>query len=115
MTGISRPAKRSLSRSSRAGSRSNGDTHDLGDRLARDVVLGSAQATATNDGVSTLERRPQGRDDPRVVVAHLGLLETRDPHRRQLLTDPGRICIYDLAEQELGPDGQDLAVHGLSL
>ena len=46
-----------------------------------------------------------------MVVAHLGLLETRDPHRRQLLTDPGGICVYDLAKQEFCPDGQDLAVH----
>jgi hypothetical protein len=46
-----------------------------------------------------------------VVVAHLGLLEARDAHRGQLLADPGGICIYDLAEQKLCPDGQDLAVH----
>ncbi len=50
-----------------------------------------------------------------MVVTHLGLLETRDPDRRQLLTDPRRVCVDNLAEQELRPDGQDLAVHGLSL
>ena len=46
-----------------------------------------------------------------VVVAHLGLLVAGDARRGQTLTDPGRIGVDYLTEQELGPDGEDLAVH----
>jgi len=35
-----------------------------------------------------------------------------DARQRELLADPRRIRVDDLAQQQLGPDGNDLAAHG---
>ncbi len=87
-------------------------THHFGDRLARDVVLGRAEATAEDRGIAPLECQPDAGDDPPEIVADLGLEMRIDPGQSQLLADPGRVAIDDLAEQQLGADGDDLAAHG---
>ena len=47
--------------------------HHRGNRLARDVVLGRAQAAAQDHRVGALERQADAVDDPLQVVADLGL------------------------------------------
>jgi hypothetical protein len=46
-----------------------------------------------------------------VVVADLGLEQAVDAAGGQLLADPRGVRVDDLAEQQLGTDGQDVAAH----
>ena len=55
-------------------------------------------------------RRIDGDDAPE-VVPDLGLEVRVDAGERQLLADPGRVAVDDLAEQQLGAYGDDLAAH----
>src|SRR4029077_4027926 len=82
-----------------------------GDGLPGDVVVGGPEAAAHEDGVGSGEGGPQPVHDAGVVVAHLGLEQAVDAVGGQLLADPGRVRVHDLAEQELGADGQDVATH----
>ena len=45
------------------------------------------------------------------VVAHGGLVVEVDPQRAEDARQVSGICIDDLAEQELGADGQDFGFH----
>ena len=65
------------------------------------TITASARARASRDGV----------DDALVVVAHLGLAQVLDAVQGQLLADPRGVRVDDLAEQQLGADGDDLAAH----
>ena len=86
--------------------------HDLGDRLACDIVLGRAEAAAHDDGVTARQRGANGEHDALVVVADLGLEERVDARQRETLADPRRVGVDDLAEEQLGADGDDLTSHG---
>ena len=86
--------------------------HHLGDRLACDVVLGRPEAAAHDDGVAASQRRAQGEHDALPVVADLGLEVRVDADHRQVLTDPRRVRVDDLAEEQLGADGDDFTPHG---
>ena len=86
-------------------------SHDLGDRLAGDVVLGGAEPPADDHRVAAREREAQTRHDAFVVVADLGLEMRVDAGERELLAEPGRVRIDDLAEQQLGADRHHLAAH----
>ena len=87
------------------------NAHDLGDRLARDVVLGRPEPAAQDHRIAALERETDRGDDPPEIVADLGLEVRIDAGERQLLADPGRIAVDDLAEQQLGADRDHLATH----
>jgi hypothetical protein len=45
------------------------------------------------------------------IVTNLQLIERVDTRESQLLADPGRVRIGDLAEQQLGTDRNHLAAH----
>ncbi len=64
-----KPANRSRSRSSISGCRTIGDAQHLGDRVARDVVLGRAEPARHQHDVGPVERHSQRLDDPLEVVA----------------------------------------------
>ncbi len=79
---------------------------------AGQIVVGGPEATAHDDGVGVGEQTAQLHDDPLDVVADLDLDERVDAVRRELAADPRRVRIDDLAEQQLGPDGEDVTTHG---
>ena len=85
--------------------------HDLGDRLAGDVVLGGAEPPADDHRVAAREREAEARHDAFVVVADLGLEVRVDAREREPLAEPGRVRIDDLTEQQLGADRHHLAAH----
>ena len=91
------------------------DAHDLGDHIARDVVLRGAETATADHRVRALQRLPNARFHAGEVVADLDLEVRVDAGQCQLLTDPGRIAIDDDAEQKLGADGDDFTAHGESL
>ena len=86
-------------------------SHDLGDRLAGDVVLGGAEPPADDHRVAAREREAKARHDAFVVVADLGLEVRVDAGERELLAEPGRVRIDDLTEQQFGADRHHLAAH----
>ena len=98
----------------------------VGDRLVRDAAstpITSAIASRvmsscvgprpphTITASASPEREAQRVDDPGQVVAHLHLEVRVDARRGQLLADPRRVGVDDLAEQQLGADGDDLTAH----
>ena len=62
--------------------------HEIGNDVARDVVLRRPEPTADDDRIAAIERRLQRRFDALPVVAHLHLEVRVDAHQCQLLTDP---------------------------
>ena len=82
-----------------------------GDDLAGDVVLGGSQPAAADHRVAAFQGLAQRGFHAREVVADLDLEVRVDTGQGQLLTDPGRVGIDDLAEQQLGADGDDFAAH----
>ena len=89
--------------------------HDLGDRLARDVVLRRAEPAATITASLRSRADLQRLDDAVEVVADLGLEVRVDAGQRELLADPRRVGVDDLAEQQLGADGDDFTAHDRQL
>ena len=87
------------------------DAQHLGDGLPGDVVLGRPEPAAADHRVAAGQGLPDGRDDAAVVVADLDLEVGVDAGQGQLLADPGRVGVDDLAEEQLGADGDDLAAH----
>jgi hypothetical protein len=75
------------------------NAHDRGDGIAGDVVLRRAQATAHDHRVGPRERQLEGGHDPLEVVAHHLPVRAVDAGERELLTQPGRVGVDDLAEQ----------------
>ena len=98
-------------RSTIASSRSSGHAHDVGDDVARDVVLRRAEPAADDHRVAALDRLRDDRFDAVPVVADLRLEVGVDAHERELLTDPRRVGVDDLPEQQLGTDRDDFAPH----
>jgi hypothetical protein len=88
--------------------------HDPGDRFPRDVVLGRAEPAAEDQGIAPGETMADRLDDPLKIVADFGLEVGVDPGQRQLLAHPGGVGVDDLAEQQLGADGDDLSAHAPS-
>ena len=86
-------------------------THNFGDGLARDVVVGGPQPTAHDDGIGIAQYRSQRSHDPRLVVAHLHLQTRVEPGSCELLAQPRGIGVDYLPEQQLGADGNDVTAH----
>ena len=72
--------------------------HDMGDHLARDVVLGRPQPAATDHRVGAIEAKTDRRLHTLEIVADLDLEVRVYAGKRQLLADPGRIGIDNLAQ-----------------
>jgi hypothetical protein len=87
------------------------DTGDRGDGPTRQIVLRRAETATADDCVVAIERLGDRRNDAVEVVAHLDLSVAVDPRRRELLADPRRVRIDDLAEQQFGPDRNHLGAH----
>ena len=85
--------------------------HDGRDRLARQVVLRRAEAAGADDEVAALARPPDRLRQPVEVVADDVLVVDVDAERRQPRRDVRRVRIDDLAEQDLGADGEDFSFH----
>ncbi len=88
--------------------------HDLGDCRARDVVLRRSQSAAADHRVAALERLTQGRNDAPMVVSDLGLVERINSSLGQLFTNPGRVRIDDLTEQQFGANRHHFTTHAWS-
>src|SRR5215212_1192249 len=87
----------------------------LGQRLPGDVVLGRAQAAGQDDRVGPAEGLADGLGDAFGVVPDHGVAQAVPADVGQALADPGGVGVDDLAEQQLGPDPDDLAAHARSL
>ena len=85
--------------------------HQLGDRVARQIVLGRAEPAADEHRVAALEQVAERLDDARLVVADHAVLVGVDARRRELLADPGAVGVDDLAEQQLGTDRKNFTSH----
>ena len=85
--------------------------HHRGDGVAGDVVVGGTEPAAHDHAVGAGQGAAQGQDDPGLVVAHRLVEVGVHARRGQLLPEPGRVGVGDLAEEELGPDGDDLDPH----
>ena len=88
---------------------------DRADRFARQVVLRRAEAAGADDDVGALARAADGLGQSIEVVADDGLEVDVDAERRQPGRDEGGVGIDDLAEQDLGADGEYLGLHGRSV
>ena len=80
------------------------NVHHLGERRARDVVLGGAQPSAHNDGVAAGEGRSKSQHNSLVIVTHVLVKVRGDSIRGQLLAQPLRVGVGDLPEQQLCTD-----------
>ena len=69
------------------------------------------EPAAADHGVAAIERDADRLDDPVDVVADLRLEVGVDACESQLLTDPRRVGVDDLAQQELGADGDHFTAH----
>jgi len=87
------------------------DTHDVGQHFAGDVVLGGAEPAAADHRVGPFQRLDDRLAHAAEVVADLDLEMRVDAAQGELLADPCRIGVDDLAEQQLGADGNDVATH----
>ena len=86
--------------------------HQLGDRVAREVVLGRADPAADEHRVGARQQVAQRLDDARLVVADHPVLVGVDARRGELLADPGAVRVDDLAEQQLRTDRKYFTSHG---
>ena len=87
------------------------DPHDLGDGLAGHVVGRRAEPTAHDHRVGTIEQLADALHHAVEVVAHLAVLVRVDADGGELLADPRAVRVDDLAEQQLGADGEDVTPH----
>ena len=89
--------------------------HHRGDRLAGYVVLGGPQTTANDYCVAATKGLLKYRDHAIQIVADFCLVMAVDAHQRQLLTNPRRVGVDDLTQQQLSSDRHDFTVHRRSL
>ena len=73
--------------------------------------MSRAQSAANDDGVGVDQRAAQGRLDSPEVVADFDLQQRVDAVGSQLLSHPRTVGVDDLAEQQLGADGDDVTPH----
>ena len=84
--------------------------HDGADRLACEIILRGAEAAGTDDDVRALQRFPDRFGQSIDVVADHRLEVEIDAQRRQPRRDVLRVRIDDLAEEDLGADGEDFCL-----
>ena len=76
-----------------------------------EVVFGGSQAAGHQDDVGPRDRQPQSLLDARGVVADSLLKVDVDADLSQPLRQVGRVGVDDLAEEQLGTNGDDLCTH----
>jgi hypothetical protein len=84
----------------------------LGNALARQIVLGGAEASGKDDDVSAGERNPARLEKMLETVADDGFEDDFDP---KLIETPGQeqgISVLAKGRQEFGADSYDLSIHG---
>ncbi len=81
-------------------------------RFGGEVIRGGAEAAGGDQHLTTLSGSLQLSDQTLAVIAHHSLAMVGDAQGRQLLSNPARIAIGDVAEQQLGADAQDFSRHG---
>ena len=82
-----------------------------GDRFAGEVVLGRPEPAGADDEVAPLDRPADGRRRPAEVVPDGGHVEEIDAQARQPPGQVGGIRVHDLAQQQLGANGEQLSAH----
>ena len=82
-----------------------------GDRLAREVVLGGAEAAGHDDDVGAAEGDLDGVDEALEVVADGGVEVEVEADGGQAGGDVLGVGVEDLAQEDLGADGDDLGLH----
>ena len=97
--------------STMASSRSSGTfiTAAMASRVMSSWV--GPEPTAHDHPVGAGQRGAQRQDDAGLVVAHRLVEVGVDAGGGELLADPGGVGVGDLAEEQLGPDGDDLDPH----
>ena len=83
----------------------------MGDDLARDIVLGRAQPATTDHRIAAFQGMANGVHHAIEIIADFGLVERIDTGKRQLFTDPRRIGINDLSQQQFRTDRDDFTTH----
>ena len=83
-----------------------------GDGVAGDVVLGGAQAAGAEDDVGALQRSADQLAQAGLIIADLVHVVEIDAERGQGEGDVPGVGVLDVAEQDLGADGDDLCAHG---
>ena len=114
LSGMRRPRDANMRRITSATPSSTTSSTPITSAIASRVMSSwvGPEAAAHDHGVGPRQRGAQPVDDAGVVVAHLGLEEAVDAAGGELLADPGRVGVDDLAEQQLGADGDDVAAQG---
>jgi hypothetical protein len=79
--------------------------------VAGQVVLGGPQAAGGDDDVGSAQGLAQRCLDAGGIVPHRRLEEQVNARLGQPLGDPAGVGIHDLAQEQLGADGQDLGAH----
>ena len=78
--------------------------HHLGHRLPRDVVVRRAQAAADDHRIGAAHARRSASTIRAMLSPTFTWWCEAMPDDGELLADPGRVGVDDLAEQQLGPD-----------
>jgi len=94
-----------------AATSSSFDTHDRGDGVAGEIVVGRSETTAHDHCVGVVQGAAQHGFDATEVVADLHLHQRVDAVARKVLADPGAVGVDDLAEQQLRSDSDDVTTH----
>ena len=94
-----------------ASSLTSSHAHHLGDRLAGQVVVRRAEASAHDHRIGRVQGAAQDSHDPTKVVADLHLQQRVDSIGSEVLADPRAVGVDDLPEQQLGADGDDVTAH----
>ena len=116
-SGIFKPrrANRCTSRSTISGYSTSGTTHDISQRIARDVVVGRPEAAGQDDEVDAIESAAQVLGDFAATVADDGLRSQLDAERSQPLREKERVRIEARRAQQLAADRDDLGACAAAL
>ena len=88
------------------------DAHGFRHGLAREVVVGGAEAAGDDDERGGLGSEVDGFDDGVKVVCDGLVIERADAHADELAAEVGAVGIDGLAEDQFIADGEDDCVHG---
>ena len=86
-------------------------SHHFCETFPGDVVLSGAESATADHRVGSTKCVDERPNDPCPIVTDLGLHQAVDPCRGKLLTDPRRVCVDDLPEEQLGSDSHNFTTH----
>ena len=87
------------------------DPHHFGNGLAGDVIVRRPKTPTDNYRVGIAQHRAQGRNNTGLVVTHFYLQARIHSCCCQLLTQPRRVGVDNLAKQQLGAYGNNITAH----